>query len=87
MSDCVGEWIEPSIIDHHPDDVAIQQFAVAMSEKMSLSRLNGRDGWQTCSITELLKMLRNHVHKGDPVDIANIAMMIWYHERKVNAEG
>jgi len=45
-------------------------------EKMALSRTKGRDGWQTCPVDLLWQMLREHVDKGDPVDVANLAMMI-----------
>jgi len=33
-----------------------------------------------CSVRSLKQMLRNHMKKGDMVDIANFAMMIWNRE-------
>ncbi len=67
----------------HSDDDAIDAFANAMREKMALSRTKGRDGWQTCPVDLLWQMLREHVDKGDPVDVANLAMMI--HHRSAGA--
>ena len=33
-----------------------------------------------CTVRSLKQMLRNHLKKGDMVDIANFAMMIWNRE-------
>src|SRR4029077_20482891 len=63
------------------DDEAVSIFATAMQDKMAKSRAKGRGGWQSCSVDDLWKMLREHVEKGDPVDVANLAMMIWHNER------
>ena len=59
------------------DDRAIADFSRAMATKMAISRVKGRDGWQTCPTEALWAMLRGHVEKGDPVDVGNFAMMIW----------
>ena len=66
------------------DDLAVNRFACAMMQKMALSRAKGRGGWQTCPVDVLWDMLREHVAKGDPVDVANLAMMI--HENSQRAE-
>lgn len=63
------------------DDTAVTQFAYAMRSKMEVSRNKGRGGWQTCQTAVLWQALRDHVEKGDPVDVANLAMMIWHNER------
>ncbi|WP_201747269.1 hypothetical protein [Glaciimonas sp. PCH181] len=66
----------------HSDDVAVDRFAVAMKEKMTVSRANGRSGWDDhgrCTNQSLSDMLIAHVTKGDPIDVANFAMMI--HQR------
>ncbi len=60
----------------HSDDDAIDMFASAMRDKMALAPAKGRDGWQTYPVDVLWQMLREHVDKGDPVDVANLAMMI-----------
>jgi hypothetical protein len=65
----------------HPDDAAVDRFAVAMKDKLAVKRTQGRGGWQTCPEHELWIMLDNHVHKrnADPIDVGNFAMMI--HQR------
>lgn len=66
------------------DQCAVRDFAVAMNDKLEQKRAEGRGGWhdpKRCTISELRKMLAEHVEKGDMVDIANFAMMIWSRER------
>lgn len=67
------------------DDIAVDMFAAAMKEKMAASRAKGRSGWQTCRIEDLWDMLKAHVEKGDPRDVANIAMMIWHNQMDLNS--
>lgn len=67
----------------HRDDIAVDAFTIAMKNKMASSRAKGRGGWNDesqCTIVSLAKMLVDHVTKGDPVDIANFAMML--HQRE-----
>jgi hypothetical protein len=59
------------------DDHAVDVFAAAMKRKLAAARKKGRGGWQNCSIFELSCMLREHVEKGDPTDVANFAMFLW----------
>lgn len=66
----------------HPDDVAVDDFAVEMKVKMAAARAKGRGGWEDpaqCSADDLSRMLRDHVDKGDPRDVANFCMML--HQR------
>jgi hypothetical protein len=58
------------------DNAAVDQLAAAMKAKLARKRTEGRGGWRECSEGELWRWLREHVEKGDPVDIANFAMMI-----------
>lgn len=70
----------------HRDDIAVDRFAVAMKAKMAASRAKGRSGWNDelqCTMGTLARMLVEHVSKGDPVDIANFAMML--HQREAAA--
>ena len=61
----------------HADDHAILKFAKKMREKMRFAREErGRGGWMGMSAEELSAMLRGHVEKGDPVDVANFCMML-----------
>lgn len=67
----------------HPDDIAVESFATAMREKLAKKRSEGRGGWedpQQCSADELALYLVNHVTKGDPVDVANLAMMLFHRQ-------
>lgn len=72
--------------ERHPDDIAVDTFvgvmAAAMKAKLAAKRAQGFGGWNDpalCSVETLSGMLRKHVAKGDPVDVANLAMMIHYH--------
>lgn len=62
--------------EQHPDDVAVDMFAKAMKGKLAQARAKGRSGWQTCNKYELSNMLRDHVEKGDPRDVANFCMFL-----------
>ncbi|MFY1883709.1 hypothetical protein ACOTCJ_20965 [Achromobacter xylosoxidans] len=66
----------------HPDDIAVDSFAVAMKAKLAKKRAEGRGGWSDtsqCTAEFLSQLLRGHVDKGDPVDVGNLAMML--HQR------
>lgn len=69
--------------DQHPDDLAVDAFSAAMKAKMAEARAKGRGGWEDpaqCSADDLTRMLRDHVEKGDPLDVANFCMML--HQRR-----
>lgn len=69
----------------HPDDIAVEGFALVMKHKMAASRQKGRAGWDDpalCSAEDLARMLVEHLSKGNNgtfVDVANFAMML--HQR------
>ena len=67
----------------HTDDQAVDRFAQAMKEKMAAAREKGRHGWQFSDSTYLSKLLREHVEKGDPRDVANFCMMLWHHQSAI----
>lgn len=66
----------PGPLLQQQDDAAVDAFAAHMKAKLARARANGRGGWQTCSPEVLSRMLREHVDKGDPVDVANFAMFL-----------
>ena len=73
---------EPVAVKAHPDDLAVDRFAVAMKAKLAQKRAQGRGGWDRkdeCSSEFLSRLLREHVEKGDPLDVGNLAMML--HQR------
>lgn len=64
------------------DEAAVDRFATTMKAKMASARAKGRSGWNDplqCTAADLSRMLREHVEKGDPVDVGNFAMML--HQR------
>lgn len=76
-----SRWAQEADKDStHSDDHAVERFAMAMREKLARKRADGRGGWEHCSQPQLAQMLVSHIEKGDPVDIANFAMMIYHNE-------
>lgn len=71
------EAVERCRLDRHTDDDAVDKFAQAMKEKLAAARRKGRQGWETCDPVNLTHMLRAHVEKGDPLDVANFCMFLW----------
>jgi hypothetical protein len=72
----------PAPVSEHPDDMAVDRFAAAMKAKLAKKREEGRGGWENrdeCSTAFLSGLLREHVEKGDPLDVGNLAMML--HQR------
>lgn len=77
-------WVDVSAIGPqppsaaHPDDAAVDQFAVLMKDKLARARERGKGGWQDPAwpAEDISRQLREHVDKGDPVDVANYAMFL-----------
>jgi hypothetical protein len=68
----------PALEAQRIDEEAVDRFAAEMKCKLAAARAKGRGGWNTdeCSAARLSEMLREHVEKGDPVDVANFCMML-----------
>ena len=68
----------PSMYPIHPDDMAVDDFATKLKVKLARSRAKGRRGWQDPGWTPSLisAQLREHVEKGDPLDVANFCMFL-----------
>ncbi|ESQ82364.1 hypothetical protein AEAC466_17220 [Asticcacaulis sp. AC466] len=80
-------WMEGTPLDEHSDDIAVDRFSAAMKEKLRIARWEkDRTGWKKASLDYLWGALDRHVHKGDPVDVANFAMMIWNVQRDRQGE-
>lgn len=82
--DCAGA--NPPVIfcplqqgEAHPDDIAVDKFAVAMKAKLAKARAKGMGGWDDKEDLEchLSNLLRSHVEKGDPRDVANFCCFLW----------
>jgi hypothetical protein len=72
----------------HPDDLAIDQFAAAMKAKLAEKRDEGRSGWDDkddCSQLFLSQLLREHVEKGDFLDVGNFAMMLHQRDERISS--
>lgn len=79
---CNCDWSAADEYQAHPDDIAVDRFAEVMKAKLAKKRDEGRGGWEDkdeCSQIFLSQLLREHVEKGDPVDVGNLAMML--HQR------
>ena len=64
------------------DDAAVDRFAAALTAKLAEARAKGRGGWNNDEPgmqQRLSDMLRAHVEKGDPRDVANFCMFL--HQR------
>ncbi|AMP04301.1 hypothetical protein [Collimonas pratensis] len=62
------------------DDHAVDLFCKAMKDKLHVKRQQGFGGWHDisqCSGERLAELLLGAVAKGDPVDVANFAMMLF----------
>lgn len=81
--------VQPPESTKHPDDVAVDLFASAMKAKLEYARnRRGRGGWQNkseCSADDLSAMLRDHVSKGDPTDVANFCCFLWNRQEAISA--
>ncbi|WP_057092974.1 hypothetical protein KV708_19325 [Comamonas thiooxydans] len=62
----------------HRDDVAVDKLSAAMKAKLAKQRAKGYGGWDDSECTRewLSKLLREHVDKGDPVDVANFCAFL-----------
>lgn len=73
--------LEGDEAEMHSDDKYVMKFANFMLQKMEKKRKQGYGGWddpERCSSKKLSRMLIEHLEKGDPVDVANFAMMICF---------
>lgn len=61
-------------------EYAVEQFEAAMKTKLDIQQKKGYRGWEDCSIEHLQNLLAEHIEKGDMVDVANFACMIWWRE-------
>lgn len=65
----------------HGDDKAVDVFATAMKEKLAAKRAEGYSGWDDedeCSVEYLAELFIGNLPKGDMIDVANFAMMLWH---------
>lgn len=61
------------------DKMAVSNMSASMLHRMTEKRSKGKAGWhdkEKCSAERLNALFHNAVLKGDPIDVANYAMMI-----------
>ena len=68
----------PQPAAQHPDDVAVDALAALMKAKLEKQRAKGYSDWDDpeCKREWLSALLRKHVDKGDPVDVANFCAFL-----------
>lgn len=85
LTEHVADALAGKLPTQHPDDAAVDRFAVAMKAKLAAARAKGRGGWDdpdACSVEFLAELLVDHIGKGNTgnfEDIGNLAMML--HQR------
>lgn len=71
------------IIEKMADAMLLQHSQLGMAAKLNAAREKGRGGWwnkNECSIEYLRQLLREHVEKGDMMDVMNLAAMVYVRE-------
>lgn len=69
------------------DDACVDAFAEAMKAKLDKKREQGLSGWSNkgiCSRSHLSSLLHGHVAKGDPLDVANLAMFLHHRQERID---
>src|SRR3546814_6176749 len=76
-------------VDIHADDQAVDRFAAELKMKLAQARAKGRGGWDDDQELQqrLSDMLREHVAKGDPRDVAILACFLWNREEAIAPAG
>lgn len=73
--------ITKEVLDDRADDLGVDRLAAAMKAKLAIKRAEGYYGWNNdCTMERLRGLLLDHIGKGDILDVANFAMMIWNRE-------
>ena len=66
------------------DNEAVDNLAKIMKEKLAKKRAEGYGGWKdNCSQEILSKLLREHVEKGDVVDVANFCAFLFTRKENI----
>jgi hypothetical protein len=74
----------PKLSDAEVDKQMVDLVTAEMTKKLAQKRKEGISGWHTFRFTteDLRKALREHVDKGDMVDVLNFAGMVLARERR-----
>lgn len=75
-----GDCSHNSTAEFEALNALVDAFAVEMKLKLQRKALDGYGGWDDPGCVSGLKhALSEHLVKGDPIDVANIAAMLWNH--------
>lgn len=78
----VGECSHGIFAQPRAFDAVVNAFNKQMKVKFRKKYLEGRDGWDNRNQKHFIKAsLKKHISKGDMVDVANLAAMIWNMEQ------
>ena len=80
----VGECDHNKFIWKRAIDACVHDFARTLKEKLIRKAMeDGKSGWDDPSWLRenILKQLRDHIDKGDMVDVAAFAMFAWNQEK------
>lgn len=59
---------------------AVEAFAITMLEKLKKKQQSRWRGWNDSGLAwpcDCRRRLREHLSRGDPIDVANFAMFLW----------
>ena len=76
----VGECNHNMMVGLTALNAMVDAFGKEMKDKLREKYLEGREGWdmpEACPTAFLQRALREHCARGDMVDVANFAAMIW----------
>lgn len=62
----------------------VNEFSKVMLEKLIKKSRQGWNDWQNCQPDVFRKSLIEHIEKGDPIDVANIAFFLYQLKASTN---
>jgi hypothetical protein len=73
----VGAFIS-RISNEEADSILCEFTSYHMRQKLEKKRNDGKHGWfnSTCTNVNLMEMLKEHLNRGDMIDVINLAAMI-----------
>ena len=73
----------PDSIERMADSMLVRATELLMESKLAAAREKGRGGWwdkEVCTLDYLRGLLKEHIEKGDLVDVINLAAMVTVRE-------
>ena len=78
----VGECTHNAFAEITAIDACVDEFADALKRKLHKKFIEGNSGWDDPEWPreEIIRKLRDHIDKGDMIDLAAFAMFAWNQE-------